>query len=517
LIPETRGGMLWRFALAAVVVIAFTASATAVAGLLEVKQITQDFDLTPSLKDPAITIPKPGAAQTILLVGSDHRYGEAGATANTDTMMLMRLNPKSSTINVLSIPRDLEVQIPEAGGLVTDKINAAYRAGGTSLLVKVLDTEVFPGLGKPNHIIDVNFGGFQSIVNALGCVYTDVDHRYYNNTAITDYSSIDIQPGYQKLCGTDALEFVRFRHTDSDLVREARQQDFIRWAKEQYGTSRLISEKDTLLKIFGKNTQSDHNLHTTDGIINLFDLALNMAGDPLKQVVFPADLGGPCGATTVNPVTRAVTTSPCYVTALASAEQKVFKEFMTPTTKAAAAPAKNTHGKRRSHKSSTAGLIADATDGQAQAGALGNVRMPVYYPAMIEAGTQYCSSLTANCAPGDEPGYEYTHAYPRKYEIHASGGGVYPAYRMTLVKNSLLGQYYGVQGTTWKNPPLLENPTQTEDVNGKQLMEFFQASKMTLVAWQTSSGTYWISNTLTDDIPNRQLVAIAASLRLAKP
>ena len=72
-------------------------------------------------------------------------------------------------------------------------------------------------------------------MNAIGCVYTDVDHRYYNNTLQTDYSSIDLQAGYQKLCGTDALSFVRFRHTDSDIVRNARQQDFIRWAKDQYG------------------------------------------------------------------------------------------------------------------------------------------------------------------------------------------------------------------------------------------------------------------------------------------
>jgi anionic cell wall polymer biosynthesis LytR-Cps2A-Psr (LCP) family protein len=99
---------------------------------------------------------------------------------------------------------------------------------------------VFPEL-QVNHIVDVNFAGFEDLVNAIGCVYTDVDHRYYNNTAgLTDYSSIDIQPGYQKLCGdqaiTGALAFVRFRHTDSDIVRNARQQDFIRWAKDQYGS-----------------------------------------------------------------------------------------------------------------------------------------------------------------------------------------------------------------------------------------------------------------------------------------
>ena len=86
------------------------------------------------------------------------------------------------------------------------------------------------------------------MIDAIGCVYADVDHRYYNNTVLTDYSSIDIQPGYQKLCGDDqsvsgALAFVRFRHTDSDVVRNARQQDFLRWAKEGYSAGKLLATR----------------------------------------------------------------------------------------------------------------------------------------------------------------------------------------------------------------------------------------------------------------------------------
>ena len=103
---------------------------------------------------------------------------------------------------------------------------------------------MFPGL-KVNHIIDVNFGGFETLVNAIGCVYTDVDHRYYNNTALTDYSSIDIQPGYQKLCGDQRASFVRFRHTDTDIVRNARQQDFLRWAKDQFSPTQICRASAT--------------------------------------------------------------------------------------------------------------------------------------------------------------------------------------------------------------------------------------------------------------------------------
>jgi hypothetical protein len=81
--------------------------------------------------------------------------------------------------------------------------------------------------------------------------------------------------------------------------------------------------------------------------------------------------------------------------------------------------------------------------------------------------------------------------------------------------NPALGQYYGVQGTSWQDPPILASPSGTKFVNGKQLLLYSNGSKLSLVAWRTPRGVYWISNTLTDDLTNRQLVAIAASLTRA--
>ncbi|HWF54110.1 MAG TPA: LytR family transcriptional regulator, partial [Solirubrobacteraceae bacterium] len=99
--------------------------------------------------------------------------------------------------------------------------------------------------------------------------------------------------------------------------------------------------------------------------------------------------------------------------------------------------------------------------------------------------------------------------------IHANGKK-YKSYRMTLVINSALGEYYGVQGTTWRTPPILNHPTQTQVVDGKNLLEYFNGSKLSLVAWKTPTAVYWISNSLSDTIPNHQLEAIAASLKLHK-
>ena len=515
MIPHSRLGMAWRFVLCGVLLVAGAAATTAVAGLLQVKTIVGEISVNPGIVSKQISLPKPGAPQTILLIGSDHRAGEPFRTANTDTMLLVRLNAKSSTINVMSIPRDLQVDIPGHG---IAKINAAYSEGGYGLLIKTIKQNVFPNL-KVNHIVDTNFSGFSQLVDAIGCVYSDVDRRYYNdsNSGLPgdNYSSIDIEPGYQKLCGhnqsaSGALPFVRFRHLDSDIVREARQQDFIRWAKDQFSVSKLLSEKDKLLRIFGKNSTLDKGLESLDGLLDLFNLVINADSSTIHQVAFPADLQ-PCTATS------------CVVTSDQQAEQATFQRFMAATPKAKTAAgnkAKVTPASLKGHKRiakiPTGGLTDDTTDGRAQAAALAHVGMPVYSPRLIKAGTQYCLSTTGNCVGGGEPPEQYLHSYPRKYLIRDQRGRPHAAYRMTLVLNSVLGQYYGVQGTSWSNPPLLRSPSGTRDIAGKHLLLYANGGRLTTVAWKVGPDWYWISNTLTSNIPNPQMVGIAASLTPAR-
>ncbi len=494
--------------------ILFTAAATAVAGLLQFKQLAADISVTPPIKHANVTIANPGNPQTLLLIGSDHRAGEPWKAANTDTMMLVRLDPSSSTINLLSVPRDLQVQIPEGGVMASDKLNAAYSIGGPNLLIRVLRREVFPGL-RINHIIDVNFGGFEDLVNAIGCVYVDVDHRYYNNTALTDYSSINIQPGYQRLCGADALAFVRFRHTDSDIVRNARQQDFLRWVKDQFSLSYLVSNRDRLLRIFGEHTQTDADLHSVDGLINLFNLVAFSDGHTIKQIPFPA-IFLPCGT---QP--GAVLGAACYVTANHSAERRAYESFMTPTRSSSGSGRHHSSAKHSGPQFGFTGIdripppppkapvTADPADGRAQVAALHHAGMPVYYPRMIANGSSYCTPANASCyVEIPSPG-----SYPRAYRLANRAGHHYAAYRMTLALNPILGEYYGVQGTTWQNPPILNKPTSSTWAGGKHLELYYNGGKLSLVAWHTSRAAYWISNTLTDTLSPRQMIAIAASLR----
>jgi hypothetical protein len=132
--------------------------------------------------------------------------------------------------------------------------------------------------------------------------------------------------------------------------------------------------------------------------------------------------------------------------------------------------------------------------------------MPVYLPAKIAAGSAYCADGTCSQGPVHD-------SYPRAYTLREPDGRRHAAYRATLVINPVLGQYYGIQGTTWRNPPILSGTHDTRDVAGKILQIYRQGSKIVLVAWRTPGAVYWVSNTLTSDLSNSQIVAIAASLK----
>jgi LCP family protein required for cell wall assembly len=186
-------------------------------------------------------IDSPTQPATALIIGYDTRKGAdaaLGQASRSDTLMLVRGDPSNKTMSIISFPRDLVVPIYCNGSDVPrthDRINTAWtdcNEQGT------LDT-VAHLTGIPiNYVITVDFHGFKQVVNKLHGVYADIDHRYLNTQGGPGgYATIDLQPGYQKLDGQEALDFVRFRHTDNDLYRNARQQLFLDALKDRLATS----------------------------------------------------------------------------------------------------------------------------------------------------------------------------------------------------------------------------------------------------------------------------------------
>jgi LCP family protein required for cell wall assembly len=179
----------------------------------------------------------PGEPAIALIIGYDKRAGvEAAFEARSDTVMLVRTDPGAKAVSMLSFPRDLIVDVHCPGrSPFRGKINEAYTiCGAKGTLETVRQLTDLP----INYLMTVNFRGFKQIVAKLGGVWIDVDRRYFNDNTIgyDRYATIDLQPGYQKLNGSQALDFVRYRHSDSDLYRIARQQQFVKAFNEAVTT-----------------------------------------------------------------------------------------------------------------------------------------------------------------------------------------------------------------------------------------------------------------------------------------
>jgi len=180
-------------------------------------------------------VPPPDQPSTALVVGYDRRIEDIknGNDSRSDTLMLVRADPTTDTISMLSFPRDLHVEIHCPGrGTFGDRINEAYATCGPKGSLETV--KQLTGVDI-NYLIMVNFRGFKQLVANVGGVWMDVDHRYFNDNTDggENYAAINLLPGYQKLNGQKTLDFARYRHLDSDLFRNARQQMFVQAFKQQ--------------------------------------------------------------------------------------------------------------------------------------------------------------------------------------------------------------------------------------------------------------------------------------------
>ena len=190
---------------------------------------------TPEVRRAAqqLDIALPGQPAVSLVIGYDHRKGDGpGTSGRSDTLMLVRADPSTDSISLLSFPRDMRVEIRCPGRTpFFDKINAAYATCGPQGSLQTV--RALTGI-QINYLITVNFRGFRQIVDRLDGAWIDVDRRYFNDRGGPfGYATIDLRPGYQQLTGRQTLDYVRYRHTDSDLYRVARQQQFVKAFKGQ--------------------------------------------------------------------------------------------------------------------------------------------------------------------------------------------------------------------------------------------------------------------------------------------
>ena len=226
----------------------------------------------------------------IVLLGLDQRPNGNEGT-RSDTMLIVSVDQDSGTANILSLPRDLWVKIPNNG---SNRINTAYYFGdlarpgkGGPPLVKEALLQNF-GI-KVDYFAEINFDGFRSIIDSIGGITLDVKKPLLDNEYPTeDYGikRIFIPAGLQHMSGQIALEYARSRHADSDLGRNQRQQEVLLAVREQGINLGLLTNSQLQTALQGA-IKTDL---TPGDMLSLGRIAVGMKRESIKQFSIDANI-----------------------------------------------------------------------------------------------------------------------------------------------------------------------------------------------------------------------------------
>jgi LCP family protein required for cell wall assembly len=498
--PPLARAMRVRFAIAAVAILLLSGGATATVALTQLGHIAEEVFPRGSQIHVArgvIEAAYNGGPQTFLIIGSDRRAASKDAfdrndPPHSDTLLLVHLDPEYGQTSVLSVPRDLLTTIRTRSGAVyyPRKINSAYTIGseeggtdrGAELAAETIEHLLHI---KLNGVVDVTFKGFIGVVDSLGCVWVNVDHRYFNEnngSLETNYTSINLHPGYQKLCYENALDYVRYRHTDSDFVRVARQQDFIRDLREQVPVGNLIGEIDTVSKAVGKAVTS--TFHASAGqLIELAKLVAFSQQKPLRQVKFRAE--------NVN----ATIGGESFVTSTPELIRQTVHEFLhghaplsLPSSSSTSAHAHHSGGGSGPSNASLDLYPVTSTGREMAIGAAPNVPFPLEYPSL----------QTGPAIPQE------VHVYTLEEHKQLHHGYV------SVWQQNSLGGYYDVEGLDWVNIPLFAH-ARSQKIGSRTYLIVDDGAHIHDIGWRAGKVIYFISNTLLEDLTNQQMIAIADS------
>jgi LCP family protein required for cell wall assembly len=533
---------------------------TAAKSAAEITEIEEaDKEIVPALPD------KP---MNILLIGSD-KSDVPGDPGRSDTQMLIRLDPETKSISMLSLPRDLRVYIEGVG---YDKMNTAYSYGGPKLVIKTFKELT----GLPiNGWVEVNFAGFWHVVNILGGVYMPIDHKYFV-PASADYKSINLEPGYQLVRGKQALNYVRYRHDQKgDFTRMQRQQLFIRQLQRQ--SDRWSSDWTKVLKLIKSITgETKSNLSSLKKIQPLVELAFEVDTSKVYQAHLEGD----------TPMIDGIS----FVTATEEQMAEVVDQFTHPTQ----APV-STKGSKVGKKMFTvrvyngSGIDGLATSAASQLGVQGYnaeaVADAYEYPgtvtgvyttkgmetqakviaAMLHPSEVHIVERTRGLKDGvtvfvassfdgtiDVPeevvqeqqtleknvksdwttwqeydaqtplklqaptawSYGFSYDQWRNYSIETTEGKKSAA-SVAVVRTSQYG-YWSIQAMRWQNPPAIQNPDSTQTIKGRKYMLFYQGGDLHMAAWKERGTLYWVLNTLDNQLSNDLMLGLATSCKPVK-
>jgi LCP family protein required for cell wall assembly len=217
----------------------------------------------------------------VLVLGIDTRDGDR-TTQNTDTMIVVSLDPLNKTAAMLSIPRDIYINRP---GTFQGKINAAFAFGGPDLARRV--TSDLLGIRIHSYAL-VNFEAFNRVVNGVGGVIVDVKRPVRDEFFPTvDYGveRVNIVPGPQLMFGDTALKYARSRHDSNDYSRARRQQDVLGALRAKLSTPQAFRTIPTLMDGVGTSIETDFD---PANVLSLAGTATGIdSGSITSDVLYP--------------------------------------------------------------------------------------------------------------------------------------------------------------------------------------------------------------------------------------
>jgi LCP family protein required for cell wall assembly len=608
--------------LAVVIVVAGTAGGLYLYTHESVAALKATNDATANAAPRLQTIASPSQPAIALIAGYDHRAGQGTkslAGSNSDTLLLVRADPTNHTLSMLSFPRDLWVPIYCRGDTqyTMDRINSAWSiCPGNNGPLATLDTmQHLTGL-PINYLVTVDFHAFKQLVNQLHGVYMNVDRRYYIPPH-TGISAINLQPGYQKLDGGQALAYVRFRHFDSDIYRTGRQQLFVEALKSRMKTQLSLSslplELPKLIGVLKHNLEyvtagggqvslselesylgiayhlppghlfrnqiplADFHYFVTPGgadVESASQSAINeqvqnflhpdvressaidaqFAGHPKPKtpkrhplprskitvlVLNAGNIPGEASNTSYLLSTRGFTTKTLPPTMQANAprvrrDTTVYYDPVQPHAKQAAQQLSPLFGPDTQVVQMTT-AIADyakeagkpltvVTVGTSFGGKLvvpHRVKLPPKAPPQLSPGT----SVTAPHLHGITPKVHFPVLAPARvaqYSQLSSQEGV-RVFKPLKHKHEVamtfeiqaggFPQYWQIEETNWTTPPILANPSGKLVHHHRTYLLYTTGGAIQMVALRTPKATYWVVNTILNQLSNSTMIAIAESLK----
>jgi LCP family protein required for cell wall assembly len=548
-----------------------------------------------------------------LVAGYDHRSGTGSnsyAGSNSDTLMLLRADPTNHTLSLLSLPRDLYIPIYCRGNTPynQNRINSAWAECGSNGPVAVVDTMEHLTHLRLNYLITLDFHAFKQIVNRLHGVYMNVDRRYYNPLG-TGWSAINLQPGYQKLDGGQALSYVRFRHLDSDIYRTGRQQLFIEALKSRLKQTFSVFALPGLIGALKNNIQvarggggavslselesylglayhlpAGHLLRTSIPLQDLQNYTtpagaavltaspsavaaavhsfLHPVVQPQRQLGLPGShksqpkkghrlppkqisvlllnagtLPGEAANTTylLTQQGYATKTLPSSVPANAPSvtrQTAVYYDPVQPEAKRAAQQLSPLFGSQSRVAQMTTAIAAYAHQaanpevvvaiGTSFHGTLNiprPVKSPAQTPPLVGPGVSATEAALRGIAARAHFALMVPHEIAQSSQLSTQEGvrlfkpitNQQEAVLTFLMPNGIA--YWQIEETTWNNAPILQNPTGQLVYHHQKYFLYTSGGTIQMVALRTPKASYWVMNTILNELSNSTMLAIAEGLR----